>query len=64
VGSGDGSYTVAKKLADAGVVSSAQSYDEYLCSNGYDKKLRTGTFTIPANATEEQIAKIVTGPGD
>jgi type IV secretory pathway VirB10-like protein len=64
VGSGDGSYTVAKKLADAGVVSSAQSYDEYLCSNGYDKKLRTGTFTIPANATEEQIAKIVTGPSD
>jgi hypothetical protein len=64
VGSGDGSYTVAKKLADAGVVSSAQGFDEYLCSNGYDKKLRTGTFTIPANATEEQIAKIVTGPGD
>jgi cell division protein YceG involved in septum cleavage len=55
---------VAKKLADAGVVSSAQSYDDYLCSNGYDKKLRTGTFTIPAGATEEQIAKIVTGPGD
>jgi outer membrane biosynthesis protein TonB len=64
VGTGDGSYTVAKKLADAGVVSSAQGFDEYLCSNGYDKKLRTGTFTIPAGATEEQIAKIVTAPGD
>lgn len=59
--SGDGSYTVAKKLAEAGVVNSADSYDDYLCANGYDKKLRPGTFEIPANASEEQIARIVTG---
>lgn len=59
--SGDSSYTVAKKLAGAGVVSSASSYDTYLCEHGYDKKLRTGTFQIPAGATDEQIAKIVTG---
>ncbi|MDE5716090.1 MAG: hypothetical protein K2I53_00470, partial [Lachnospiraceae bacterium] len=61
IASGDGSYTVAKKLADAGVVSSADAYDKYLCANGYDKKLRTGTFEIPANASEEQVARIVTG---
>lgn len=61
ISSGDGSYTVAKKLADAGVVSSADAYDDYLCANGYDKKLRPGTFTIPANAGDEQIARIVTG---
>ncbi len=59
--SGDGSYTVAKKLAEAGVVSSADSYDDFLCQNGYDKKLRTGTFQIPADADDEQIARIVTG---
>lgn len=59
--SGDSSYTIAKKLEAAGVVSSASSYDTYLCEHGYDKKLRTGTFQIPAGATEEQIAKIVTG---
>lgn len=58
---GDGSYTVAKKLETAGVVSSAASYDTYLCEHGYDKKLRTGTFQIPAGATDEQIARIVTG---
>lgn len=58
---GDGSYTVAKKLEDAGVVSSASSYDTYLCENGYDKKLRPGTFQIPAGANDEQIARIVTG---
>lgn len=59
--SGDSSYTVAKKLETTGAVSSASSYDTYLCEHGYDKKLRPGTFQIPAGATEEQIAKIVTG---
>lgn len=58
---GDSSYTIAKKLETAGVVSSASSYDTYLCEHGYDKKLRTGTFQIPAGATDDQIAKIVTG---
>lgn len=61
ISSGDGSYTVAKKLSDAGVVSSAEAYDDFLCANGYDKKLRPGTFEIPAHASDEQIAKIVTG---
>lgn len=59
--SGDGSYTVAKKLEEAGVVFSASDYDDYLCQNGYDKRLRTGTFQIPAGASNEQIARIVTG---
>lgn len=61
VNSGDGSHTVAQKLADAGVIISAQSFDDYLCRYGYDKKLRTGTFSIPADASDEQIARIVTG---
>mgnify|MGYP007033164493 CR=1 FL=1 len=61
ISSGDGSYTVAKKLADAGAVSSADDYDDFLCANGYDKKLRPGTFTIPSGASDEQIARIVTG---
>lgn len=61
VNSGDGSHTVAQKLADAGVVTSAETFDAFLCQNGYDKKLRTGTFSIPADASDEQIARIVTG---
>lgn len=61
VSGGDGSYTVARKLADVGVVTSAESFDSFLCLNGYDKKLRTGTFSIPADASDEQIARIVTG---
>lgn len=61
IASGDGSYTVAKKLAEAGAVSSADTYDDFLCANGYDKKLRPGTFKIPSGADDEQIARIVTG---
>lgn len=59
--SGDGSYTVAQKLAEAGIVNNAASYDDFLCENGYDKRLRTGTFRIPADADDEKIARIVTG---
>ena len=61
IASGDGSYTVAKKLQDAGAISSAETFDNFLCEHGYDKKLRTGTFSIPADASDEQIARIVTG---
>ena len=59
--SGDSSYTVAKKLEDVGIVASASTFDTFLCQNGYDKRLHTGTFSIPADASDEQIARIVTG---
>jgi len=57
---GDGSQTVARKLAQAGLIDDAQAYDKYLCSNGYDKRICTGTHTIPVGAGEEEIAKIIT----
>lgn len=59
--SGDGSYSVALKLKEAGVVTSAETFDDYLCEKGYDKKLHTGTFQIPTDASDEQIARIITG---
>lgn len=61
INSGDSSYTVAKKLEDVGVVTSAATFDTFLCEHGYDKRLRTGTFSIPTDASDEQIARIVTG---
>ncbi len=57
---GDGSQTVARKLAEAGLVEDAVAYDKYLCANGYDKKICTGTHSIPVGASEEEIAKIIT----
>lgn len=61
VGSGDGSYTVSKKLEDVGAIASASDFDTFLCENGYDKKIRSGNYTIPAGASDEQIARMITG---
>lgn len=61
VNRGDGSFTVSRKLEEAGLVSSAAEFDLYLCQNGYDKRLNVGSFEIPAGADEEQIAKILSG---
>ena len=57
---GYSSNTVAKILADAGIVESAAQYDAYLCSHGYDKRICVGVFEIPAGSSEEEIAKIIT----
>lgn len=61
ISNGESSYTVSKKLAEIGAVESASDFDTYLCEHGYDKKIRAGTYTIPVGATDEQMAKIVTG---
>lgn len=61
IGRGDGSYTVSKKLEEAGAISSASDFDNYLCKNGYDKRIRSGTHTIPPDASDEQLARIITG---
>lgn len=58
---GNGSDTVARKLAGAGLISDAAAYDKWLCQNGYDRYIAAGTHQIPKNATQEQIAKILTG---
>lgn len=57
---GDSSVTVSRKAAEAGLVTSAAEYDAYLCRNGYDKRLTIGAHEIPAGATQEEIAKILT----
>ncbi len=61
VSNGDGSYAVAKKVMSAGLVESAAEFDEYLCNNGYDKILSTGTHKIKENSTYEEIAKALSG---
>ena len=61
IGPGDGSYAASRKLADVGAISSPENFDTFLCENGYDKRIRPGTYTIPANASDEQMARIITG---
>lgn len=58
---GDSSYQVAYRLQQAGLVADARDFDKYLCSKGYDRKLRTGSYEIPETATEEEISEILGG---
>lgn len=60
VSGGMGSQTISSMLAEQGLVEDANSYNEWLISKGYDKKLRVGTFEIPAGSSKEEIAKILT----
>lgn len=60
VSSGDGSNTVASKLMEAGLIEDAVNFDKYLCRNGYDKRITTGTHNIPMGADEQTIAQIIT----
>lgn len=56
---GDSSYQVAYRLQQAGLVADARDFDNYLCSKGYDRKLKTGSYEIPETATEEEISEIL-----
>ncbi|MBO6298116.1 MAG: hypothetical protein J6N53_04655, partial [Lachnospiraceae bacterium] len=60
VRSGDGSQTVARRMAEAGVVTSAKELDDFLCSHGYDRKICVGAHVIPAGASYDEIGKIIT----
>ena len=58
---GYSSWTVAKILAQESIVDDAKAFDDYLCRNGYDKRIRVGSFVIPEGSDEATIAKIITG---
>lgn len=57
---GQSSYGVAKALAEAGLIEDATAFDQYLESNGYSKRINSGTYEIPVDSTAEEIAKIIT----
>ena len=60
VSAGSGSRTVCNRLEEAGVITDAAEFDKYLCDQGYYKRICVGTFEIPADASWEEIAKIIT----
>lgn len=56
---GDSSYSVSRRLAEAGLVEDAASFDSFLCDNGYSKSIHTGVYEILPGTSEEDIAKII-----
>ena len=57
---GDTSWTVSKRMEEAGLIESARDFDTHLCRYGYDKKISVGTYNIPKSASHEEMAKIIT----
>lgn len=60
VKSGESSALICKKLEKEGLIDSASEFDQYLCQNGYDKRICTGEHSIKKGATKEEIAKEIT----
>ena len=61
INKGESSFTIAKNLEAAGIISSARSFDTYLCDKGYDRHLSAGTYDISSGMSEEELAKLLTG---
>ena len=40
---------------------SGYDFNMYLYNNGYESKLRVGTYEIPKGASYEEITRIITG---
>lgn len=56
---GDSSYTVSKRLEEAGLVADAREFDAYLVDNGRSRTIRAGIYRIPVGASWEEIADII-----
>ena len=57
---GMGSDGVASLLAREGIIDDAVAFNKYLVERRVDRIIRSGTKTIPASATYEEIARIIT----
>lgn len=56
---GASSYSVSKELAALGLVEDASVFDNFLCNNGYSKRIHAGTYEIYPGTSEEDIAKLI-----
>lgn len=61
VRSGMSSESVSLAVKNAGLVDDDTEFNKYLCENGYDKKLRVGSFDIPSGSDFETISKYLCG---
>ncbi len=57
VESGMWSEKICQKLQELGVIENATEFNKYLLENGYETKIRQGTYQIKKGASYEEIAK-------
>ncbi len=56
----DTASTVAQKIYDAGLVSSASEFEDYITSSGKESSIKAGTYEIPISSLQEEILNIIT----
>ena len=61
---GEYSDAVCKKLKKAGIIEDADDFNKYLAKSGYDNLIQPGNYTIPLDATYDEIIKIITEKKD
>ena len=55
------SSSVSHELKEAGFIKNADKFDHYLEKSGLAKKLSAGDYKIPVGASQEEVARIITG---
>lgn len=55
----DTSSSVAEKLYEAGLVSSASDFEAYISDQGASDSIQSGTFQIPSGSSDEEILNII-----
>ncbi|MDR1700267.1 MAG: endolytic transglycosylase MltG [Lachnoclostridium sp.] len=55
------SSTVANQFEEAGIISDAKEFDNYLVRNGYGERIRVGVYKIPNGASYAEIAQMIAG---
>ncbi|MEK3991193.1 MULTISPECIES: endolytic transglycosylase MltG [Robertmurraya] len=58
--SGMQSSEIATLLKDAGIITDAFEFEQYLINTGYHTKVQLGEFVVKSDMTFEQLAKIIT----
>ena len=53
-------YEVSDMLYSKGLITDVAGFNSYMTFNGYDVRLREGSYEIKAGASFEEIAKIIT----
>lgn len=60
ISDGEDSLRIGSNLKAAGLVDDGNKFNQYLESNGYDRKLRSGTFKLRTGSSYETLAKELT----
>ncbi len=60
---GESMESIGQSLVNLGLFSSVEEFSSAVSAAGAETRLQSGTFTIPQNATPEEVISILTKPG-